>query len=291
MNTGSQSTPILARCALVLLPLLMYAPFSSGQVRPPYSESAKNLRLVIEELQQAAKQNDQEHFRRAAEPLFFAGHEPWFREVFGERFGTHASNTYAKRTADFFHTIRAAFERLEVDGLRKPQVEKLDEPCEPQVLTIEYPILFARKKKIPFYSVRFEKDRKFTTLGFFVYKDGGFRYIGHVDLGPVFGPPMEERRASRVRIGGNVQAAKLIHKPQPHYPDNARRLGIQGTVRLHALIGTDGSIQQLQLMSGQCHLAAAAIEAVSKWRYTPTMLEGVAVEVFSTIDVIFTLSR
>ncbi|MGH9816838.1 MAG: energy transducer TonB [Candidatus Acidiferrales bacterium] len=254
-----------------------------SQTHPPDSESAKNLKRVIEELQEAAKLNDSERFRLTAEPLFFAGHEVWFKEVFGERFGTHASGTYATRTTEFVNSLRAAFEKLDADGLTKPQVQELDEPCAPLVLTVEYPVLFARKKKTPLYSVRFEKDRKYTTLGFFAYHNGGFRYVGHVDLGPVFRGP--------IKVGGNIQARKLVHKVRPQYPWRARRLRIQGTVRLQAIVGIDGAVQDLQLVSGQCYLAEAAIEAVRRWRYQPTSINGVPLEVSTTIDVIFTLSN
>lgn len=66
---------------------------------------------------------------------------------------------------------------------------------------------------------------------------------------------------------------------------------ISGTVRLQGIIGKDGSIQQLQVLSGPPLLVQAALDAVRQWRYQPTLLNGEPVEVISPIDVIFTLSQ
>jgi protein TonB len=60
---------------------------------------------------------------------------------------------------------------------------------------------------------------------------------------------------------------------------------------LHAIIAKDGSVQDLQVIQGQCILAEAAIAAVKQWVYRPTMINGNPVEVDTTIDVIFALNR
>ena len=61
-------------------------------------------------------------------------------------------------------------------------------------------------------------------------------------------------------------------------------------VRLHAIIGKDGSVMQLEVISGHPLLVDAALNAVRQWVYQPTLLEGKPVEVDTTIDVIFQLS-
>ena len=92
-------------------------------------------------------------------------------------------------------------------------------------------------------------------------------------------------------IGGNVQAAMLISGPKPEYPALAKQARVQGIVHLHAFIGKDGAVQSLQVIP-PAHplLAPAAIEAVKYWQYKPTLLNGDAVEVETTIDVSFMLS-
>jgi protein TonB len=73
-----------------------------------------------------------------------------------------------------------------------------------------------------------------------------------------------------VSVGAEAQQRKLIHSVPPVYPDLARQAGIEGTVRLKAIIGKDGAPQDLKVLSGESVLADAAFEAVRQWRYQPT---------------------
>ena len=82
-----------------------------------------------------------------------------------------------------------------------------------------------------------------------------------------------------------------IKKVTPQYPALAKSARIQGTVRFTAIIGKDGTIQNLQLVSGHPMLVASATEAVKQWVYRPTLLNGEPVEVITQIDVNFTLSQ
>jgi protein TonB len=103
-------------------------------------------------------------------------------------------------------------------------------------------------------------------------------------------PPPPREAPKRVRVGGNVQQAKLISQPRPVYPPLAKQARIQGTVRLQAIIAKDGTIAQLEVLSGHPLLQQAALQAVGQWRYQPTLLNGEPVEVVTTIEVVFTLS-
>jgi protein TonB len=94
-----------------------------------------------------------------------------------------------------------------------------------------------------------------------------------------------------MQVGGNVQAAKLLKQVVPAYPQTARQLRISGTVRMLGIIGRDGTIRKLQVLSGHPLLRQAAVDAVSQWVYRPTVLNGQPVEVEAPIDVIFTLSH
>jgi protein TonB len=94
-----------------------------------------------------------------------------------------------------------------------------------------------------------------------------------------------------VAVSQGVQAAKLIRQVQPAYPALARQARISGSVRLTAIIGRDGAIRNLEVMSGHPLLTAAALEAVKQWVYQPTLLNREPVEVVTRIDVNFTLSR
>src|SRR5580704_5748392 len=94
----------------------------------------------------------------------------------------------------------------------------------------------------------------------------------------------------RVRVSSGVSTGLLIRRVNPTYPPLARQARIQGVVILRAVISKDGSIENLQLVSGHPMLAPAAIEAVKQWKYKPYLLNGEPVEVDTQVQVNFTLS-
>ena len=118
--------------------------------------------------------------------------------------------------------------------------------------------------------------------------------IGSVPTGPPPPPPPVKVENSavpqRIRVGSNVQAAKLIRQPKPIYPPLAKQARISGHVILNAIIGKDGAIQNLTVASGHPLLVPAAMEAVKQWVYQPTLLNGEPAEVMTQIDVNFALS-
>jgi TonB family protein len=88
-----------------------------------------------------------------------------------------------------------------------------------------------------------------------------------------------------------LDPAMLIHRVEPVFPTLARQIGRGGRVDLHAIIATDGTIQSLQVVGGDPLFYQSALEAVRQWRYTPTVLNGRAVEVDTYINVIYTMQR
>jgi periplasmic protein TonB len=98
---------------------------------------------------------------------------------------------------------------------------------------------------------------------------------------------------SNVKLGGpksitsQLAEGQLVNRVDPIYPHIAAISGIQGQVKLHAIIGRDGRIQSLSAISGHPLLLRAALEAVEQWRYRPYVLNGEAVEVETFITVNF----
>src|SRR5206468_1806314 len=84
-------------------------------------------------------------------------------------------------------------------------------------------------------------------------------------------PATQPRQPRKIRVG-SVQAAKLIFGPKPAYPPLAIIARAQGAVRLEAVIGRDGSVEHLKVLEGPPLLIKAATDAVSRWRYQPTLL-------------------
>jgi protein TonB len=103
-------------------------------------------------------------------------------------------------------------------------------------------------------------------------------------------PEPPEHKAP-IRRSEGVMAAALIHKVQPQYPAIARTIHLAGTVYLRAIIATDGTVRQLEVISGNPILANPALQAVRQWRYQPTRLNGEPVEVETVITVNFILNQ
>jgi len=104
-------------------------------------------------------------------------------------------------------------------------------------------------------------------------------------------PKQNNAPAAPIRVSIGVQMAKLIKQVIPVYPPMAKMMRISGVVHLVGVIGKDGRVQRLQLISGHPILAHAAMEAVQQWIYRPTLLSGEPVEVTAPIDVNFTLTQ
>ena len=103
-------------------------------------------------------------------------------------------------------------------------------------------------------------------------------------------PDVEEKCAAEPTAGGHVDAAKLTKGETPSYPQEAKLRRITGTIVLQAMIGKDGHVEDPELLSGPLALYGAAREAVLKWRYQPTKLDGVPVAVRTTVEVNFNLN-
>ena len=115
--------------------------------------------------------------------------------------------------------------------------------------------------------------------------------MSSVTAAPPPPPPPKAATPKRIRVGGQVESARLIFQPKPEYPPLAKMARIQGTVRLEAIISKDGTIQDLKVVSGHPLLVKSALEAVQRWRYQPTLLNGEPVEVVTEVDVNFTLAE
>jgi periplasmic protein TonB len=103
--------------------------------------------------------------------------------------------------------------------------------------------------------------------------------------------PEPPEHKTPVHRSEGVMAAALIHKVQPEYPTLARNIHLAGAVYLRAVIGTDGTVRQLEVISGHPILANSALQAVRQWRYQPTRLNGEPVEVETFITVNFVLDQ
>jgi protein TonB len=103
--------------------------------------------------------------------------------------------------------------------------------------------------------------------------------------------PPPPQQPERIRVSQSVIEARLVRKVQPVYPILAIQVHREGRVELHAVIAKDGSIESLEVVSGDPMFLQSALAAVRDWHYQPTLLNGQAAEVDTTIIVIYTLAH
>jgi TonB family protein len=94
-----------------------------------------------------------------------------------------------------------------------------------------------------------------------------------------------------VRVGGNIRVPRKLADVKPEYPERMREAGLEGHVPLEAIIAIDGHVASVRVATADVHpdFAMAAIDAVRQWRFSPTLLNGRAVEVMMTVTVDFSL--
>ena len=116
--------------------------------------------------------------------------------------------------------------------------------------------------------------------------------VGEPGIGPPPPPRVVQPPSPRptLRVGGVVRPPQKVHHVAPIYPAIAQAARVSGTVTLEALISDDGSVRDVKVLSSKPLLDASAIEAVRQWRFTPTLLNGVPVQVIMTVTVTFALN-
>ena len=103
-------------------------------------------------------------------------------------------------------------------------------------------------------------------------------------------PPPEPEGPIRFVVGGNITEPQKLSGPNPIYPEAARRARIQGVVVLECTIGKDGRVQSVKVLRGlPLGLTETAVDAVNKWKFQPSTLNGKPVEVLYILTVRFNL--
>jgi len=102
-------------------------------------------------------------------------------------------------------------------------------------------------------------------------------------------PPPPPERKEPIRVGGNVQASRLIRRVEPEYPELAKRARVQGIVLLQVTVDERGGVTEVNIIRGHPLLNQAAVDAVRQWIYSPTLLNNEPVPVIATVTVNFVL--
>jgi TonB family protein len=274
-------------------------------------EELNDLRDLINSCISAAREGDHPKLEEIARNLMIPDYETWFTATFGEEQGTRLTTAYRTNFERDEHWMPKLFEWLSKQQ-GELEVHEANQLPRNMANSCGKALMDSEKSNTAFYRVDLRRKdiSGFSTVssaGYFVLVQGAFRRLDCKSLGlkattsgvgEVGGsseqailtedshgtPPM------RVRIGENDQKAKLIEKVQPKYPEEALKNRIAGTVALHVILEKDGTVKQLEVLSGHPLLSQAAVDAVRQWKYRPTLLNGEPVEVDTRVDVIFALS-
>jgi TonB family protein len=281
---------VLSVLLLVAMPCNLGAQQASFSSIANYPDTQDGLEHFAKDLLKAHKQGNQpDEVRRLVQSLALPNPRAWFSMAFGEHAYEPLVEVYSRNQDSLLQEVDAAVVASARDGLSEVRVKKYEKSCDDMAGELTFPLLMARIVPVALYELRMMGASSFRRISIFAYVDGAFRYVGPLNIPDEFPPAKGAKPLVRVQSPGHVQAAKNIKKIAPNYPDVARREHLEGTVRFHAIIGTDGSVQQIRVIKGYCSLSEVSLPAVKQWRYTPTLVDGQPVEVDTTIDVIFSL--
>ena len=128
--------------------------------------------------------------------------------------------------------------------------------------------------------------------GAIVGEPGNFtsNFFGDRPAAPPAPPIVPSPPPQPLHVGGVVRPPQKVHHVAPVYPPIAQAARVSGTVIVEALIAEDGSVRDVKVLRSVALLDAPAVEAVRQWRFTPTLLNGVPVQVIMSVTVTFTLN-
>jgi TonB family protein len=241
------------------------------------------LKKLVEDIFESVKSKDEAKISSYMSGLTLPHHSVWFAETFGTAEGSRLDTKYSEMLPGTAKQFTGVLESSIVGGRTAVDVSMLQNQ-EAKPGGMARAILDSMVRPVSMYRVgaRDPKEKFVTYVGDFVYVDGGFRYI-HTRVWQELStaPPV------RMRLSADAAKANLIYHPDPIYPNDAKAAGTEGNVFVHVVLATDGTVKELDLLKGDPTLGKAVLEAVKQWKYKPTMLNGKAVEVDSTVLVIF----
>lgn len=272
-------------------PIAPGAAATPGAAIPTYPDSMKGLENLVKDMLKLEKEGNQQQLALYEKSLALPDPDRWFKSVFGEELGADMTRVSAPMRADAeIHTADMLATQI-AEKRTDIEVVRFDNACNSKATAFEYPFLLLRQKPEHLYDVRLKGKSGGALWAYFAYVDGGFRFIGNMTRKEIRAHENMRSGGStpKMQAGGTVSAAKLVYRVQPEYPTDLKQQGIQGTVTLHAIIATDGSVRDLSVDEGICPLSQLSLDAVKQWRYAPTLLNGQPVEVDTTITVAFSL--
>jgi len=253
-----------------------------------YPETADGLKGLLQNLLVAVAKGDEARISTMEVGFAIPNHAAWFPKMFGPTEGARLEARYAGVHAQSMEWLKRRIEQNVKEGRTQAEISVIEKANETDMGLVRA-VIAAEVAPAPIYMVSLQKPsdgKNLNSLGEFAYVEGGFRYLDRQVMHALStAPPM------RIVVLGAIQKQQLIERVQPDYPALARQSKLEGTVFLHVVVGIDGTVQRIQVVSGHPVLAEAATKAVKRWRYKPTRLNGQPVEVDTEVEVIFSLRQ
>lgn len=256
-----------------VLPLQIHA-----QKSPPaaatiaYPNKSEGLRELLDNMLAAAKKGEKEQLQSMIRELEIPNYETWFTKNFGQEKGESWAEPYGRwltRDENQFEDLMMRLAHMDGEFV----VEKMDTAKRYDLLNGPLDGYIAR------WNVSAAaKGKELVTIADFFFVEGRFRWDSTAQYFP-FQTPTKR----------SIVMAKVVRKVQPEYPAEAREKRIEGTVKLQVIVQKDGSVTVQNVLEGDPLLSPAAIEAVRKWHYEPTLLDGQPIDMQTTVEVTFTL--
>lgn len=249
---------------------------------PSYPDSPSGLEKLITDMLKMQKDGDTKNLAAYIQSLILPNPDAWFGAAFGDKLGTAMANEYDRIRLNLPLSFPDTLSQIQSKHLNKAHAVLFTDSCDQESTNVEYRLLTSRTHEQPLYHVRLSSSTQAAIVGFFAYVDGAFRFIGNFQI---------KTTTPVLKVGGNVMAAKVVKQLPPRYPEQAKYDHVSGTVLIHAIIGTDGRVCSLDVVSGPPELVGASLGAVWQWRYAPTTLNGEPVSIDTTISVVFDLEN
>lgn len=264
---------------------------NAQEVPGTVADSAEGLQSQMETILESAnnhhskKSHDSKTFEDLVSDLRIPENSNWFAAKFGDDLGAKLVIEYSRSWYSFEDVVKRSF--LGAVKSKPKQVLVTAFGSTPFALANMSSIQRSAQGALTLYEVTLLTGRgKDSVPGLYVYSDGAFRVLNWATLYQV-----PNVKPLRIRIGGNVAQANLVHQVNPVPPPGAFKKHVQGVVQLHIVIDIEGNVKQVDVLSGPSELTTAATDAVKQWHYRPTLLNGDPVDVDTIVTISFALAE
>ncbi len=249
-------------------------------------DTAAGLKSFLQQLSELAASEDSAKASAAFKQLEIPDAGKWFYDLLGADLARRVAVAYAVNPNGREEELRKQLETVKTrdrEILVSPLVASAGRPLAP----LERALFDAMKSRQFFYSAKLVdlSDNSVIPLGYFVYAAGTFRYVDIATLQSI-----DSSKPLRIRQFAGGPVPKALHRTNPVYPEEARDEHLSGVVTLEVVIGTDGSVKDVNPLNGPALLVEAARNTVMQWSYEPPTYNGAPVELVAPLEITFSLA-